>query len=214
MGIKETLFHENRKTTLIALVLIGAAVLSMGTWALFTDSEPAEDNTVEAGTLDLTVDEGNTGTISITNAQPGDTDNETFNLRNVGSTEADHVTFDFNTTETDSEPEEPTDPDLNTELNASETAAMIEVTELGYNGTDELSTIADENDNGITDLEDLENTFTGSVEFPAPPANGADTTSLTLGLQVANDDDGSFTGTDEDIMADGVHLTIHFTLNQ
>ena len=213
MGIKETLFGGKRKFALVALVVIGAILLAMGTYSFWTDSESAPGNTVEAGTLDLSINESASDTISLTNAQPGDTDSATFALQNVGSTEADHVEVDLNFNENDTR-DEPADADLSTELNAQQTAAMIEVTDFTYDGTDLLGSVSDQNGNGIVDLADVQSQAGSTDDLTAPSAGGSDTTELTLGVQIANDNDGSFTGTDEDIMADGVDITLDFTLNQ
>ena len=214
MSIKETLFGEHRKYGLVALVVIGALLLSMGTYSFWSDDETVSGNNIEAGTLDLTVDNGANDTISLTNAQPGDADSHTFSLRNVGSTEADHVAMDLSFAEQTDEPAEPADSDLNVEQSAAQTAAMVEVTTFSYDGTDLLGDVTDANGNGITDLADVQSQAGSLDDLAAPAAGGTDTADLTLGVQIANDDDGSFTGTDEDVMADGVDITLEFTLNQ
>ena len=214
MGIKQTLFNGNRKYGLVVLVVIGALLLSMGTYSFWSDDETVSGNNVEAGTLDLTVDDGASDTISLTNAQPGDSDSHTFALRNVGSTEADHVAMGLNFTEQADEPAEPSDADLSVEQSAAQTAAMVEITDFTYDGTDLLGDVTDANGNGIVDLADVQSQAGSLDDLAAPAAGGTDSTDLTLGVQVANDDDGSFTGTDEDIMADGVDITLEFTLNQ
>ena len=214
MGIKQTLFNGNRKYGLVALVVIGALLLSMGTYSFWSDDETVSGNNVEVGTLDLTVDGGASEIISLTNAQPGDNDSQTFSLRNVGSTEADHVAMDLSFTEQANEPAEPADVDLNVEQSAAQTAAMVEVTEFTYDGTDLLGSVTDANGNGIIDLADVQSQAGSLDDLAAPAAGGTDTADLTLGVQIANDDDGSFTGTDEDVMADGVDITLEFTLNQ
>lgn len=213
MGFKDTLLNGNRKYALVALVVIGAVLLGLGTYAFWSDNETVSGNNVEAGTLDLTVDDGASKTITLENAQPGDSANHTFTLKNVGSTEADHVAMDLSFVEQADEPAEPADSGLAAELNAQDTAAMVEVTTFSYNGTSQLGSVTDGNSNGIVDLADVQSQ-TGSLDnLAAPGANGVDTENLELGLTVANDN-GAFTGTDEDIMADGVDITLDFTLNQ
>ena len=214
MGIEQTLFNGNRKYGLVVLVVVGALLLSMGTYSFWSDDETVSGNTVQAGTLDLTVNQGASDTISLTNAQPGDADSQTFALRNVGSTEADHVAMDISFAEQANEPAEPTDTDLNVEQSAAQTAAMVEVTEFTYDGTNLLGSVTDANSNGIIDLADVQSQSGNLDDLAAPAAGGTDTADFTLGVQVANDDDGSFTGTDEDVMADGVDITLEFTLNQ
>lgn len=212
MGLKETLLQNNKKIALSALVVVGAVLLGLGTYAFWSDDEVVSGNNVEAGTLDLTVDDGASETITIENAQPGDNDSHTFSLANVGSTEADHVAMNLSFVEQSDEPAEPADTEFAVEQTAQETAAMIEVTSFSYDGTDQLGSVTDQNSNGITDLADVQSQA-GSLDDLAAPAAGTGTKDLELGLAVA-DDSGSFSGTDEDIMADGVDITLDFTLNQ
>ncbi|KZN23119.1 hypothetical protein A4G99_16610 [Haladaptatus sp. R4] len=213
MGLRETLFNDNRKTTFVALVLIGAVLLGFGTWALWSDTATVDQNTVSGGTFDLNVDgaDSASGVIGLTEAAPGDTASHTFNLTNVGSKEADHVAMDLSFTENDSG--EPDDSSLAKDLNGPDTAAMIEVTELSYDGTDHLKDIDDQNNNGIQDLADVQSQVDTLDDLAAPAAGGNDAKEMTLGLKVA-DDNGAFNGTDEDLMGDGVDITIDFTLNQ
>lgn len=205
---------KHRKKTAVVLLLVGALLLGAGTGAYWSDADASGSNTVEAGTLDLTVDSSGTGTLSLANAKPGDVHQATFDLRNVGSVEADHVEFGLQFAETTPEPTEPSDADLDTELPADATAKMIEVTTFSYGGTDELSSVTDGNGNGIVDLADVQRQVGSLDGLPAPAAGGSDSIALTICVQVASDDDGSFNGTDEDLMADGVDIELRFTLNQ
>lgn len=211
MGVKELISQDGRKK-FVVLVLIGAVLLGMGTWAFWSDTEIANNNTVAAGTLDLTVNDGATAGISLTNAQPGDTASETFTLKNVGSTAADHVEITLGFAENDTR-NEPADSGLDTELNATDTAAMIKVTTLTYNGNNLLGSVTDANGNGIIDLADVQSQSGTLDNLAAPAANGNQAIDFTLGVEVANAN-GAFTGTDEKIMADGIDIELTFTLNQ
>lgn len=55
--------------------------------AAFSDTEQSTDNTVQAGTLDLKVDGGDSAgtTLSVSNVAPGDTGSATRNVSNSGS---------------------------------------------------------------------------------------------------------------------------------
>jgi predicted ribosomally synthesized peptide with SipW-like signal peptide len=223
----------NKKVgVMILVVLIGALAVGAGSWALWSDTDASTSNTVDDGTMDLTIDGVNnnvSGSFSLANAQPGDATSYVFDLRNDGSTEADHVELALSSSENDTRTE-PSDSELDAELNAEETASLIRVTQYEYQndaGTtqrDLLESVKDDNGNGIKDLQDVQDQAGTADDLNAPQANGGNTTQLALTLKVANDDStdftkdgntaGSLTGVDEDIMADGVDITVEFTLRQ
>lgn len=69
-----------------AALLIIVATLSVGTWAYFSDTETVSTNTVTAGTLILTVDDGTPVAFDIGDTYPSDKNNAaTWNLKNDGS---------------------------------------------------------------------------------------------------------------------------------
>jgi len=71
----------------IAAMLIMATV-GFGTWAYFSDTETSTTNAVLAGTLDLTLDAGNSNVnilTGLTNKAPGDSGQLYTVLKNVGS---------------------------------------------------------------------------------------------------------------------------------
>lgn len=212
---------EGKAIVAVAVIIIGGAIAGIGTGAFFTDRDRSTSNTVEAGTLDITLDGTNndlTSSFSITNGKPGDSASHNYTLRNVGSIEADHVEITIGFGENDTRTE-PSDTELDTELNGSETAQQIEVTTFEYQNesgatiTDILAGVTDSNNNGIKDLDEVVNQATITDDLAPPRANSANTTHLVIAVRIANDD-GAFTGNDEDIMADGVDVRIHFTLNQ
>lgn len=79
----------NRRRVLggIATVGIAAAAAGAGTFAAFSDTESSTNNQVSAGTLNLTVDGGNTAVeaVSINDAVPGDSGSGTLTLENTGN---------------------------------------------------------------------------------------------------------------------------------
>ena len=195
---------DRRTVTVLAVVLLmlGAALVGMGTYAYFTDTESSSENPAQAGTLDLTLD-GNNGDVTTS-----------FSL-----TGADHVQVAISASENDDGLSEPSDPDLANDLGSADTQKHIEVVKYEYQddgGTtnqDILADVSDANGNGIKDLEDVISQKGTVDDLAAPQANGGNTMKLVLEVKIANDD-GSYSGTDEDIMGDGVDIKIDVTLNQ
>lgn len=218
---------------LISILIIGFASTSLGmvTWSYFADSDGSQQNTIQGGTLDLTLDGADSlsATFSITDGRPGSAVSHNYTIQNTGSLAADHLEITLSFGENDSRTE-PSDADLDTELNATETASLIEVTQFEYqNGTggtiyDALATANDQNGNGIVDLEDVQNQHGQLDDLAAPQKNNGNSTFLVIAVAIANDDstafvkagntDGNLTGYDEDIMADGIDVRITVTLNQ
>lgn len=217
-----------------ALVLVigfAGSTLGMLTWAHYADSDASTANPVQADSLNLNLDgqESLSGTFSITNGLPDSAANHTYSVTNVGVVSADHVQVAVSYSQNDSATE-PADPDLQNDLNATETASLVEVTTLEYrNDTGSVlynatANMDDLNGNGVLDLDDVNRQEGQLDDLAAPQSGGANETRLALGVEIVNDDDGTFikegntagnlTGYDEDIMADGVDVTITVTLNQ
>lgn len=78
-----------RRKVLGGLTAIGAASAGAGagTMALFSDTEQSTGNTVQAGTLDLNADGGDSEvtTVTVSNAVPGDSGSDTTTLNNNGT---------------------------------------------------------------------------------------------------------------------------------
>ncbi|QLH79150.1 hypothetical protein HZS55_18450 [Halosimplex rubrum] len=76
----------NRRRVLGGIITVGgaAAAAGAGTTAFFSDSESSEDNTVTAGTLDLTVNDGDSFSYSVGDIAPGDPFEVTVNLSKSG----------------------------------------------------------------------------------------------------------------------------------
>lgn len=222
-----------RREILFSILIIGVASTSLGmiSWAYFADADASQQNAIQAGTLDLTLDDSDslTTTFSIKNGKPGSATSHNYTIQNDGSIVADHVEIALDFAENDSRTE-PSDADLNVELNATETASLINVTQFEYQnnsgGTifDALTNMNDQNGNGIVDLQDVQ-AQQGQLDTLAPPQkNNGNSTFLVIGIEIANDDsaaftkngntNGNLTGYDEDVMADGVDVKITVTLNQ
>ena len=233
---RERLRGVSRKTKalLVVLTLLGALATG-GTYSYFADTDETNQNTVEAGSLDVVLDETNgehssSFTIgSSGDGKPTDSATHNFSIENGGSLSADHLQVTFTAKEVASEPAEPSDSDINAELNADETASLIEVNRLEYqNGSgatlkDILGAVTDANGNGIKDLQDVIDQAATQDDLTPPAANRGNKTHLVVEVAIANDDSagftsgntaGSLTGNDEDIMADGAEIIIEFTLNQ
>jgi len=75
--------------TIAALLIIG--MVGGGTWAYFSDTETSSSNQIVAGTLDLTLNDGNSNVnifVSLTDKKPGDKNDSPgpyATLKNVGS---------------------------------------------------------------------------------------------------------------------------------
>jgi spore coat-associated protein N len=71
--------------TVAALLVMG--LVGGGTWAYFSDTETSQNNSLTAGTLDLTIGGGNTAvtTFSATAVKPGDSGTGSSVLANTGS---------------------------------------------------------------------------------------------------------------------------------
>lgn len=211
------------KELLISLLLFGTVgmALGAGTWAYLSDTDASTGNAVDGATFDLKLDGGDTlpAVLSIPDAVPGDTASANITITNAGPSSADHVEVEFLYSENDGGATEPDDPDLSNDLNENDTAAHVQVTQLEYrdgNGdvlTDILSGVSDDNGNGIVDLHDLQVNQPSLDDLQPPGANGGSPTYLVVSLSIANDD-GSFSGSDEDLMADGIDFEIRVTLNQ
>jgi len=183
--------------TIVIMLLIGMA--GIGTWAYFSDIETSQSNTFAAGTMDLKTDDvdGVSQTLLATNMAPGDTVGpETIILNNTGSVEGSTLDLAFSYINSDGS----TNP---VDKSDDETAAMLEVTTLKYGGNDLLSSVSDGNINGYRDIEDLKNADLSGQSGIGASAN------KTFEIAIKLRD-----GTGSDFQADGITITMTFTLNQ
>jgi len=184
---------------LTVAVLLSIGMVGIGTWAYFSDVETSTSNVLAAGTLDLKTNDadGVSQTLLATNIKPGDTIGpETIILKNVGSVTGATLDLAFTYVESDGS----SNP-LN--KSADDTAAMIEVTTLKYDGSSLLASVMDNNTNGYRDIQDLKNTDLSNQSGISASASKE----FEIAIK-ARDSVGS------DYQADGITVTMTFTLNQ
>jgi len=183
--------------TIVFMLLIG--MTGIGTWAYFSDVETSTGNQMTAGTLDLKTDDvdGVSQTLFATNMAPGDTVGpETISLKNTGSVDGLTLDLAFSYINNDGSPNP-------APMTADATAAMLEVTTLNYNLVSLLGSISDFQPNGYTDIEDLKNADLSGL-------NGIDASAnKVFEIEVKLRD-----GAGGDFQADGITVTMTFTLNQ
>jgi len=180
-------------------IMLSLGMSGIGTWAYFSDVETSTGNQLAAGTLDLKTDDvdGVTQTLFATKMAPGDTKaSENITLKNSGSLAGTTLDLVFSYVENDSSPN-PVD------RNADDTAANIEVTALNYGGSSLLSSISDNNTNGYKDVEDLKNEDLSGQSGIDPSASKDFGITAKLREETGND-----------FQADGIDITMTFTLNQ
>ncbi|MFC2070211.1 TasA family protein [Chloroflexota bacterium] len=179
------------------LLLIGMS--GIGTWAYFNDVETSTSNVLAAGTLDLKTNDvdGVSQTLLATNMEPGDTIGpETIILKNSGSIAGSGLDLAFTYTEND-------DTSNPVDKSADDTAAMIEVTTLKYDGSSLLANVTDNNTNGYRDIQDLKNAdLSGQSGISALASK-----EFEIAIKAR-------TGTSGDYQADGITVNMTFTLNQ
>ncbi len=183
--------------TVAALLFIGMA--GIGTWAYFSDVETSTANVLTAGTLDLKTDDvdGVSQTLLATNMKPGDTIGPaTIILKNAGSTVGSTLDLTFTYVESDAS----SNP-LN--KSADDTAAMIEVITLKYGGSSLLASVTDNNINGYRDIQDLKNTDLSGQSGINPLVSKAFEIAIKARDSISSD-----------YQADGITVTMTFTLNQ
>ena len=183
--------------TIIALLVIGIA--GVGTWAYFSDTEASTNNQLTAGTLDLKTNDadGVTQTLYATSMAPGDTVGpSTIQLRNAGTVDGSTLDIGFSYVESDGSPN-------TVNMTADDTAGMIEVTTLSYDGSSLLGSVSDANTNSYKDIQDLKNAdLTGQSGLTASA-----TKNFEIAVQLRSE-------TGNDYQADGITMTMTFTLNQ
>ena len=182
----------------IAIFLL-TGIAGIGTWAYFNDVETSDDNTFAAGTLDLKTNDidGVSQTLLATNMDPGDTMGpETIILKNTGNLDGSSVDLAFTYVDGD-------DTNNPVDKSADDTAALIELTTLKYDGASLLASVQDNNTNGYRDIQDLMNAdLSGQSGI---------TSSSSKDFEIAIKAKSSI---DSDYQADGIVITMTFTLNQ
>lgn len=182
----------------MALILI-VSIIGVGSFAHFGDTETSANNQLTAGTLDLKTDDVNgvSQTLYSANMTPDDTVGpSTIQLKNSGSMNGSALDIVFSYVENDGSPN-------TVNKSADDTAGMMEVTTLSYDGSSLLSSVSDANTNGYKDVYDLANAdLTGQSGISASA-----TKSFQIAVQLR-------TETGNDFQADGITITMTFTLNQ
>lgn len=142
-----------RRRVLGGLVTVGAAsaAAGAGTFAYFSDSETSENNTVTAGDLTLSVNDGDGFSYSPENIAPGENFTVTVDIENTGSIDASNLVV---TTATD------TDDDANL-------AEKLDIDEIRWGG--------DAVEHGIEDPT-VEALVTNDIVVNGEPANSGATT--------------------------------------
>jgi len=188
--------------TIIGLTIafiLAVGMIGVATFAYFSDTETSADNQLTAGTLDLKTDDadGVSETLYATNLAPGDTVGpSTIQLKNSGSVDGSTLDIEFSYVESDGSRN-------SVDKSANDTAAMMEVTTLSYGGSSLLSSVSDANVNGYKDIEDLKNEdLSGQSGI-----NASVTKNFEIAVQLRSE-------TGDDFQADGITLTMTFTLNQ
>lgn len=180
-----------------SLLLIG--MTGIGTWAYFSDVETSTGNVLTAGTLDLKTNDvdGVSQTLLATNMAPGETIGpETITLKNSGSVAGATLDLAFSYVENDGSPNP-------TNMSADATAAKVELITLNYGGSTLLASVSDTNTNGYRDIQDLKDTNLSGLSGIG--ASATKDFEIAVKLRAA---------TGNDFQADGITLTMNFTLNQ
>jgi len=202
-----------RRRALGALLTIGAgsAAAGAGTFALFSDTEESSDNTIQAGTLDLSLG-SNTLSFS-TNLKPGGPGtSDTVTLTNDGNISDASLDIDVSYDENDATTT--ADPDIDEDATAAETAKAIKVSTLSYGGASISQITGDTTLNGSSQylsLHDLANTGQSTDETTpnniVDLANPGQGTNFEIGFKLHENAGNKF-------QADGLDVTLDFVLNQ
>jgi spore coat-associated protein N len=193
----------------VGLSLAGLLVLcltAVSAWAYYTDTETSSNNQITAGTLDLKTNNVNgvTQTLYGVSLKPGTTVGpQTISLYNAGSLTGSTLNISCSYTESDAASQNGT-----TNMTADQTAAVIQISTLKYDGDDLTSSsftphISDVNANGYIDVYDL-------LHSPLTGLSGLNpysTKDLVIGLTLRDGIDNNFQG-------DGISITFTFVLNQ
>ena len=189
-------------TGLTMAFVLAVGMIGVGTFAYFTDTETSTGNQLTAGTLDLKTDDadGVSQTLYAINMAPGDTVGpSTIVLKNSGSVDGSTLDIAFSYVESDGSPN-------SVDKTADETAAMMEVTTLTYGVTDLLASVSNNNGNSYPDIQDLKDYgLPSQTGLNAPPATNTKDFVITVRL---------WSDTGNDFQADGITMTMTFTLNQ
>jgi spore coat-associated protein N len=211
---------------IFTLTIIAVAILAMvgvGTWAYFSDTEQSTANTFTAGTLDLKLSDANetdqdgvSASFSSSNFKPGDSVGpSTITLKNVGTIAAHHVDIKFTNVVTNYSLAAQVATDTG-DVDITDVSTQIEVTYLYYGTTNLLAQsggyfinhdidVADGNSDGRLMLSEINNAIIRNMTPPV--VNSGATKALVITLFM----DSSVTN---GVQGDQVVVTITFGLFQ
>ena len=183
--------------SLVLILVVG--IIGVATFAYFTDNDNSSGNSFISGTLELKTNnlDGVTQTLYATGMSPGATIGPSnITLKNVGTVNGATLDIVFSYAESDGSPNI-------VNKTADEVAAVMEVTNLDYGGSNILGSVSDHNGNGYIDVYDLGYaTLTGLPGLDAGASKNFD-----ISVQLRNT-------TGSDFQADGINMTMTFTLEQ
>ena len=184
---------------LILAVILVTGISGIGAWAYFSDTESSPNNQLTAGTLDLKTNDvdGVTQTLNAPNLKPNNSYGpSTIILRNSGSLAGATLDMAFSYVASDGSPNA-------VDMTADATAAVLEVTTLTYDGNSLLGSVFDNNSNGYKDIQDVKNaTLTGLAGLGAGASKN-----FVITIKMRD-------GISNNFQADGVDITMTFTLKQ
>lgn len=197
----------------LVIIVVVASFISGAAYAWFSDTEQSTNNQITAGTLDLKTNDadGVTATLSATTMKPSDTQGpSTITLRNVGSINGATLDIDISYSESDNET---LDNDTSFEFaainnpslyekTADEFADELVVDTLTYEGANLLTGITDTDADGIDMKEVAAADLTGQSGL-----NASQTKDFVIQVTLKS-------GLGNEFQADGIDITITFTLNQ
>lgn len=189
-----------------------ATFVGGGTFAAFSDTESTTSNTFVAGSLDLKTDDadGVTAAISSTNMKPGENIGPvTIVLKNAGTVNGSSLDIDVSYSESDNET---LDTDYDFEFSAvnnsayektpDEFADELVVNTLTYGGVDLLTLVTDADADGKDMKEVAAADLTGQSGL-----NASATKDFVIEVTLKS-------GVGNEFQADGINVTINFTLSQ
>jgi hypothetical protein len=183
----------------LSLLTVLAVAFTGSTLAFFNDNEVSIANQMTFGTLDLKTDDadGVSQTLYDTAISPGNSVGpSTIVLKNADSITGSSLDIFFSYVNSDGSPNP-------VEMTADETAAILEVTTLSYDGDNLLTNVSDNNFNGYKDIQDVaEADLSGQSGLIASATKD-------FTIEIATDSE-----TSTDFANDGITITINFKLKQ
>lgn len=216
MSDEQSRMRFTRRKLLGSLAVTGLATAGAGagTFAYLQDDESVDNNSVQAGTMDLTLTDGSTIYWNVSGAAPGGpaSESQEIVLHNVGSVSADHVDFEFSNTtieddDGDADTGDNSGPDSDTAPSDGQNGDMsqyVRVQDMSYdpntgNSGDTIylvnstaqpvsvggrTDLTDVNKNGYIDLQDLADSSNQAALSDFQPPEPNDATQSSLQITV------------------------------